>query len=135
MVVCASRTATASHWLGLRARRGASALAQTWFDTGVSVVIIEGECFDRQQLSELTTHIKPYIVRHFVTLNLSYAHALVRVQDDSSRGASKDPHFLHSLHTDFAHALSYLQAASVVIDTDNFAQHDVVARLLPLVEA
>ena len=47
-----------------------------------------------------------------------------------SRGASKDSSFLKSLHASFAQALPFLEAESVVIDTDELPQDEVVARLM-----
>lgn len=112
-----------------RARQGAAALANCLFTTGMSVVIVEGEFFDSEELGTLTAPIHANVVRCFFTLRLSYERALERVQGDPSRGASKDPSFLKSLHTYFAQALPFLEAASIVIDTDKLSQDEVVARL------
>src|SRR5262249_39666237 len=84
---------------------------------------------DLDQMYCLTRPIDAKIVRYFFTLRLSYEHTLERVQGDPSRGASKDPSFLKSLHAYFAQALPFLEAESVVIDTDELAQDEVVARL------
>src|SRR5262245_40734818 len=96
----------------------------------MSVVIVEGEFFNSEELGQLTLPINANIVRYFFTLRLSYERTLERVQGDPSRGASKDPSFLKSLQAYFAQALSFLEAESVVIDTDELAQDEVVARLM-----
>ena len=113
-----------------RARHGAAALVNALFNTGMAIVIVEGEFFNAEELGTLTTPIDANIARCFFTLRLSYEHALSRVQGDPSRGASKDPVFLKSLHANFAHALPFLEAQSVVIDTDDLAQDEVVVRIL-----
>jgi hypothetical protein len=113
----------------MRARRGAAALANAMFDAGMAIVIVEGEFFSPEELGSLTADIPASVARRFFTLRLAYERALDRVQGDPSRGASKDPAFLKQLHAQFAQALPFLQAASVVIDTDGLTQDAVVARL------
>ncbi len=113
-----------------RARRGAAALVNALLDTDMSMVIVEGEFFNAEELGALTGPIHAHIVRYFFTLSLSYEHALKRVQADPTRGASKDPAFLKSLHEDFAQALPFLKAASIVIDTDHLTQDEVITRLI-----
>ena len=115
-----------------RARHGAAALATALFATHMSIVIVEGEFFTADELNTLITLIPPNIEHYFFTLRLSYERAFERVQGDPSRGASKDPSFLLSLHTAFAQALPFLDAASVVIDTDAFTQEEVVAQLIAM---
>lgn len=113
-----------------RARYGAAALANCLFDTGMSVVIIDGEFFNAHELATLTTAIDPQVRRYFFTLQISYATALAHVQGDPSRGASRDPVFLNWLHTNFMQALPFLEAASVVISSDQLSQDAVVARIV-----
>lgn len=113
-----------------RARQGAAALANSLFNTGMTVVIVEGEFFTEEELRTLTAAIHPNVVCRFFTLRLSYERALERVQADPSRGASKDPSFLKWLHANFAQALPFLEAQSIVIDTNEPAQDEVVARLM-----
>jgi hypothetical protein len=83
----------------------------------------------RQELGVVTAAVEANVVRCFFTLKLSYERALQRVQGDRSRGASKDPAFLKWLHENFAQALPFLEAESVVVDTDELTQDHVVARL------
>jgi shikimate kinase len=113
-----------------RARQGAAALANALFDSGMAVVIVEGEFFTQNELATLLMPLHAGIVRRFFTLRLSYEQARVRVQGDPSRGASKDPVFLKSLHDHFAQALPFLEVESIVIDTDELTQEEVVARLV-----
>jgi predicted kinase len=113
-----------------RARAGAAALANALFDTGMSAVIVEGEFFNPEELATLVAPIQANVVLCFFTLQLSYERALERVGGDPSRGASKDPAFLKLLHMHFAQALPFLEAHSIVIDTDDLRQDQVVARLI-----
>jgi hypothetical protein len=113
-----------------RARAGAAALANALFDTGMAAVIVEGEFFNPEELGTLTAPIHANVVQSFFTLRLSYEQAFKRVQGDPSRGASKDPATLKWLHEYFAQALPFLAAHSIVIDTDDLAQDEVVARLM-----
>jgi hypothetical protein len=114
----------------VRARQGAAALANSLFETGMAAVIVEGEFFNAEELGTLTAPLRANVVRRFFTLRLSYERALERVQGDPSRGASKDPLFLKELHAMFIRALPFLAAESVVIDTDELALDEVVARLV-----
>lgn len=118
------------HTAWRRARLGAAALANAWFAAGVATVIIDGEFFDADELNTLLTPIHPQVSHCFFTLRVSYDQALVRVQGDPSRGGSKDPAILKSLHGMFARALPFLEETSLVIDTNALTQGDVVERLL-----
>ncbi|HEU4329113.1 MAG TPA: hypothetical protein VFS21_38600 [Roseiflexaceae bacterium] len=116
-----------------RARLGAAALARGWFDAGMAAVVVDGEFFDQEELDALASPFPAHVVRCFYTLRLSYETALLRVQGDPTRGASKDPEFLRSLHAYFVQSLPFLEAASTVIDTDDLGSDEVVARLRALV--
>src|SRR5436190_5210007 len=63
-----------------RARSGAAALANALFDSGMGIVIIEGEFFNAEELNTLLAPIQLKARRLFVTLRVSYSQALVRVQ-------------------------------------------------------
>src|SRR5690349_7193281 len=102
----------------VRARRGAAALADCLFNTGMSVVIVDGEFFNAEELGTLTIPIQNAVKLSFFTLQLSYERNLERAQGDPLRGGSKDPSFLKWLHMQFVQALPFLQEQSVVIATD-----------------
>jgi hypothetical protein len=116
-----------------RARAGAAGLANALFDTGMSAVIVEGEFFNPEELGRLAAPIQANVRHYFFTLRLAYERALERVQGDPSRGASRDPAFLKLLHAHFTQSLPFLEARSIVIDTDDLAQDQVVARLATLI--
>jgi hypothetical protein len=117
----------------MRAHRGAAALAEAFFATGIAIVIVDGEFFNAEEFRALTAHIPATVARRFFTLQLSYAQALERVQGDPSRSASKEPVFLRQLHAHFTQALPFLEAQSIVIDTDGLCLDAVIARLMMLI--
>jgi hypothetical protein len=117
-----------------RSRYGTAALATALFTTDMSVVIVDGEFFTEKELNTLLAPIPSTIKYHFFTLRLSYNYALERVQGDPSRGVSKDPTILRSLHDAFAQALSFLEEVSVVIDTDELTQDEVVGRIMAAIQ-
>lgn len=118
----------------MRARQGAAALADCWFATGLTVVIVDGEFFNAAELDALLTSIQSPVVTAFFTLRLTYASALARVQGDPTRGASKNPVFLQQLHTQFAAALPFLEEKSMVLNTDALTLAQVVAQLVATLE-
>jgi len=113
-----------------RARSGAGALANALFASAMSIVIVEGEFFTAHELNTLLAPLAPVIDRRFFTLRLSYEQTLSHVQGDPSRGASKDPIFLRSLHAAFTQALPFLAEVSVIIDTETLTQAEVVTQLV-----
>jgi hypothetical protein len=113
-----------------RARAGAAGLSNTLFDQGMSVVIVEGEFFTREELDALLDLIPASVKRHIFTLRVSYDQAWTRVQGDSTRGISKNPVFLQSMLVKFEQALPFLTQVSTVIEADAPTLDDVVRRLV-----
>jgi hypothetical protein len=118
----------------VRARQGAAALADCLFNSGMSVVIVDGEFFNAEELGTLTAPIQSAVELSFFTLQLAYESNLVRVQGDPLRGGSKNPSFLAWLHTQFVQALPFLQEQSVVITTDALSRDQVVERIIAAME-
>src|SRR3712207_4920549 len=56
-----------------RARHGAGVLANALFNTGMAVVVVEGELFTADELGAVTMPIQANIECCFFTLRLSYA--------------------------------------------------------------
>jgi hypothetical protein len=118
-----------------RARAGAAVLSNVFFDSGISIVIVEGEFFRAAELDALVASIPASVSRDIFTLKVSYEQASARVQGDASRGMSKNPVFLKSMLVKFEKALPFLTRASTIIDGDTTTLEDVVrelaARLAP----
>jgi hypothetical protein len=116
-----------------RARRGAAGLAMSLFDAGMSVVIVEGEFFTTEELNALLESIPASIPSQVFTLEVSYARMCARVQNDPTRGMSKNPAFLRAMSVKFGQALPLLRQASTCIDADTLTLDDVVRQLVGLV--
>ncbi|MBI4640413.1 MAG: hypothetical protein HY731_06945 [Candidatus Tectomicrobia bacterium] len=63
------------HNIWTTARRGAAALADTFFSEGMEVVIVEGEFFNQGDLDALLNHLTTTVEHRFVTLVVSYREA------------------------------------------------------------
>jgi tRNA uridine 5-carbamoylmethylation protein Kti12 len=109
------------------ARRGAAALADTFFADGIDVVIVEGEFFTQAELDVLCDSLATPVEHRFVSLVVSYEQALRRVSGDPSRGASRDPEFLKRLHSQFVGALPFLRASSLVVEADRQTPGELAA--------
>jgi hypothetical protein len=101
------------------ARRGCAALAESFFNSGFDVVVVEGEFFSTAHFDELRAGFgNPPRVTAF-TLMVSYDQALQRVRGDPARGASKNPGVLKELHNTFIAALPYLRERTLILDAEH----------------
>jgi hypothetical protein len=97
------------------ARRAAAALAESFWADGLDTVIVEGEFFCQAELDALTERLTTPAARHFFTLDVTYPQALAHVAGDPTRGASRDPVFLHWLHAQFTLALPWQRTVGPVL--------------------
>lgn len=109
------------------ARRGAAALADTFFADGIDVVIVEGEFFTQAELDVFRNSLATPVEHRFVSLVVSFEQALRRVSGDPSRGASRDPEFLKRLHAQFVAALPFLRASSRIVEADRQTPGEIAA--------
>jgi hypothetical protein len=109
------------------ARRGAAALADSFFASGLGVVVVEGEFFTPDEFRQLHDRLDSKPRRFCFTLVVSYGQALQRVEGDRTRGASRDPEFLKQMHNKFAKALPYLETVSVLAQADHPSAEEVAA--------
>lgn len=109
------------------ARRGGAALADTFINDGIEVVIIEGGFFDSEECDDLRRHLRSQVAERFVTLRVSYDETLRRVQADPAedRVMSRDPRILEFLHAQYRAALPFLEANSLVIDADTLTPDEI----------
>src|SRR5438034_10569783 len=77
-----------------RARRAAAALTDGLLDDGVGVVVVEGDFLTQEERAEFVTALRSRVAPLFVTVRVSIDLALQRVQQDPTRGISRDPGFL-----------------------------------------
>ena len=104
------------------ARRGAAVLANVFFDTGARVVVVEGGFFTREECDGLSDQIASDVRISLVTLNVSFEQALHRAQSDPSRNVTRGREKrLRLQHGQFAEALPFLRANSLVLDADRLS--------------
>lgn len=102
------------------ARRGAAALADSFYASGMRVVIVEGAFYGGRALEELKQPLASKVRETFVTLHVSAPEALRRAltDRDPNRVASRDPELQRVLYREFASALPFLSKASHVLDAE-----------------
>jgi tRNA uridine 5-carbamoylmethylation protein Kti12 len=103
------------------ARRGAAALADSFYADGIQVVIVEGEFFTRDELETLYDALSTPVRHCFATLAVTYQTALCHVAGDPTRGMSRDPEFLRRLYAQFEAARPFLHTVSFIIEADHLA--------------
>ncbi len=105
------------------ARRGAAVLTDAFFECGARVVVVEGGFFTQEEFDGLRDHVASSARLRFVTLKVSFEQALHRAKSDpnTSRVVSRDAEVLRLLHEQFAEALPFLRASSLVVDADQLS--------------
>jgi predicted kinase len=88
-----------------RARRTAGALADALFVDGIDVVIAEGDFLDDSARQEFISALRDDLPVRFVTLNVDLETALLRVDQDPTRGLSRDRSFLTRHYEQLAETL------------------------------
>ena len=117
------------------ARRGAAALADSFFASGLEVVVVEGGFFTPDERRQLRDSLGSKVEEEYFTLLVSYEEALRRARGDPRRGASRDPKFLKWLHDNFVKALPYLESASVLVRADDRTPKELAALMVDAVLA
>lgn len=117
------------------ARRGAAALADSFFASGLDVVVVEGEFFTQDECRQLLDSLDSEVNEGYFTLLVSYEMALRHALGDPARGESKDPKFLKWLHDNFVKALPYLESASVVLRADDRTPEELAALMVDTLPA
>ncbi len=112
------------------ARRGAAALADSFFASGLKVVVVEGEFYTPDERRQLRDNLGSKVEEKYFTLLVSYEEALRRARGDSTREASRDPKFLKRLHDNFVKALPYLESASVLVRADDRTPEELAALMV-----
>lgn len=111
------------------ARRAAATLANTFVEERFKAVVIEGDFWNDFSQSDFLALLAGDVAAHFVTLTVSYEHALRRVQGELSRGISRDRAFLKRNNDAFHEAMENATAGHLVLDTDNRDIEDLVDEL------
>jgi predicted kinase len=103
--------------LWTRARRTAGALTKALLADGVDVVIAEGDFIDDPSRQELVSAFAEDVRIQLVTLRVDLLTALSRVDQDSTRGISRDPGFLTRHYEEVAETLRVRPAQDLCLDT------------------
>jgi hypothetical protein len=112
--------------------RGCGALAVAFFDTGTDAVVIDGEFFDENMVSELLTPVPVEIRVTSFALLVSFPETLRRVQGDESRRGrpSSNPDLLKELHKQYTRALPFLRENNVCLEADRKSADQLVEAMM-----
>jgi predicted kinase len=102
-------------WSG--ARRMAGALAAAFLEDGINVVIAEGDFLDDSSRHEFSSMLRGDAAVRYVTLRVDLAIALFRVEQDATRGLSRDASFLTRHYEEVAETLRERPASDLYLDT------------------
>jgi RecA/RadA recombinase len=103
--------------LWTRARRTAGALTKALLADGVDIVIAEGDFLDDPSRQELVSGLAEDVRVRFVTLRVDLPTALSRVDQDPTRGTSRDRGFLTRHYEEVAETLRVRPAQDLCLDT------------------
>ena len=113
-----------------QARRAAAALVNQFTADGIELVVVEGDFWTAATREQLLERIATDMTPTFVTLTVSEAEALRRVNLDSDRRASRNPLVLHACHVDFASTARI--ATDLRLDTTAMTLDEVAMRIAAL---
>jgi cytidylate kinase len=99
------------------ARRMAGALADASLKDDINVAIAEGDFLDDPAREEFVAMLHDDIAVRFVTLRVELATALRRVEQDPTRGLSRDESFLTLHYEQLAEALRERPPHDLCLDT------------------
>jgi adenylylsulfate kinase-like enzyme len=102
-------------WSG--ARRIAGDLAAAFLEDGINVVIAEGDFLEDSARQEFVSMLHGDAAIRFVTLSVDLATALLRVEQDPTRGLSRDAGFLTCHYEELAETLRARPEHDLCLDT------------------
>jgi adenylylsulfate kinase-like enzyme len=114
------------------ARRAAAALANTFLEIGVAVVV-DGSFNRPGHRDDFAEHLDARVDPLYVTLRVSYEEALRRAQGDPTRGMSRDPAFLGPYFTSVGHGLETVPVTDIVIDTEQMSATSAVMAIARII--
>jgi shikimate kinase len=100
-----------------RARRTAGALTNAVLADGIDVVIAEGDFLDDPARREFVSVLPDDVAVRFVTLSVDLETALLRVDQDPTRGLSRDRSFLTRHYEELAETLGRRPEHDLCLDT------------------
>ena len=113
------------------AYRSAAALADLFFDSGLSVVIVEAGFFTEEERAWLCDHLRSDALRKYVTLDLSFEETLRRVTADPSddRVATRNPAVLRWHYDRFVEARAFLSETTAIFDAEHLTPPELAVRI------
>jgi adenylylsulfate kinase-like enzyme len=112
-----------------RARRAAAALTEGLLDDGVGVVVVEGDFLRQEERAEFLSALRSRVAPLFVTVHVSIDLALQRVQQDPTRGISRNPRFLRRHYEQLESAVRSRPPTDLIVDTGS-VDVDEAARMI-----
>jgi adenylylsulfate kinase-like enzyme len=100
-----------------RARRAAGALTDALLADGIDVVLAEGDFLDDLARQEFVSALRDEAAVRFVTLSVDLETALLRVDQDPTRGLSRDRSFLTRHYEGLAETLRRRPEHDLCLDT------------------
>jgi len=102
-----------------RARRAAAGLTDVLLREGVGTVVVEGDFLTPLEREDYLNALRSAVAPLFVTLRVSVDVALHRVEQDPTRGLSRDHEFLRRHYEELRDAVSDRPATDLVVDTSS----------------
>jgi len=120
----------------LLAREATAALAEHFFGSVASVVIVEGGFLTKAEQGELLEALKSEPRIEIITLHASFEAVYARVMADTDPGrvASKVPTFLKQVYVEYEAALPYLREATRFIDVENLDVEHVAMQVAEMLK-
>jgi adenylylsulfate kinase-like enzyme len=112
-----------------RARRAAAALTDGLLEDGVGVVVVEGDFLRQEERAEFLSALRSRVAPLFVTVHVSMDLALQRVQQNPTRGISRDPRFLRRHYEQLEGAVRSRPPTDLIVDTGS-VDVDEAARMI-----
>jgi predicted kinase len=102
-----------------RARRLAGAATNAFLRAGLDAVVAEGDLLDEAAREQFVSGLDGGVRVRFVTLTVALTTALVRVEQDQTRGLSRDPVFLTRHYQELAATLRGRPERDLCVATDD----------------
>ena len=114
----------------MRTHRAAAALTDSFHSSGVEIVILDGQLWDKAERAAFQDNLSWSEKPFFVTLLVSFGEALRRVQGDATRGISRDPEFLKKTHIEFEAIMEPLKSTDLILDSTRQTARQLASAIL-----
>ena len=120
------------HEFWRRAAVATAGLIRAWFDAGLDVVVTHGPFFESDGFAILRHALGPDVEVHHVLLRVTADVAIERVQDDPTRGISRDPEFVRGSNDRVNGLRDVLPVIGLERDTTGPGPDEIAADVLAL---